>query len=294
MHIISRLHHFSLRIHPKCLAEPNESFHISDSEISILHQHTNQLAIAVHNAILYEKSEKANRAKSEFLSRMSHEIRTPLTAIMAMGDLLTQTPLNPEQTEYLKIFTHTGDHLMTVINDILDFSQIEASQIRLVLSPFDLCLCVRRVLSVMAGLAQEKSLTLSAEGVESSEWVMGDATKLSQVLINLIGNGIKFTSDGEVRLRVHREHTDTSLVTFSVIDTGIGIPDSQQKTVFDRFSQANPNGAGRLKGTGLGLPISSHFVEIMGGQLSLTSLEGSGTTLSFTITLKVDVVYDGL
>jgi len=264
----------------------NESFHISDSEISILHQHTNQLAIAVHNAILYEKSEKAARAKSEFLARMSHEIRTPLTAIMAMGDLLTQTPLNPEQTEYLKIFTHTGDHLMTVINDILDFSQIEANQIRLVLSPFDLCLCVRRVLSVMAGLAQEKGLTLSAEGVESSEWVMGDATKLSQVLINLIGNGIKFTSDGEVRLRVHREHTDTSLVTFSVIDTGIGIPDSQQKTVFDRFSQANPNGSGRLKGTGLGLPISSHFVEIMGGQLSLTSLEGSGTTLSFTITLK--------
>lgn len=265
----------------------SKSFHISQSEISILHQHTNQLAIAVHNAILYEKSEKAARAKSEFLARMSHEIRTPLTAIMAMGDLLTQTPLSPEQAKYLKIFTHTGDHLMTVINDILDFSQIEANQIRLILSPFDLCLCIRRVLSVMTGLAQEKGISLSSEGIEVTEWVLGDATKLSQVLINLIGNGIKFTSDGEVRLRVIRDNTDTSLVSFSVIDTGVGIPESQQKTVFDRFSQGNPTGAGRLKGTGLGLPISSHFVEIMGGQLSLTSREGEGTTLSFTIPLKI-------
>lgn len=230
---------------------------------------------------------EAVQAKSEFLARMSHEIRTPLTAIMAMGDLLTQTPLSPEQAEYLKIFTHTGDHLMTVINDILDFSQIEANQIRLTLSPFDLCLCVRRVLSVMTGLAQEKGLTLSTEGIEETEWVMGDATKLSQVLINLIGNGIKFTPDGEVRLRVNRNSTDTRLVTFSVIDTGVGIPESQQKTAFDRFSQGNPTGAGRLKGTGLGLPISSHFVEIMGGQLSLTSRESEGTTLTFTIPLKI-------
>lgn len=264
-----------------------ESLLVTDNEIDILHQHTNQLAIAVHNAILYEKSEKAARAKSEFLARMSHEIRTPLTAIMAMGDLLTQTPLSPEQAEYLKIFTHTGDHLMTVINDILDFSQIEANQIRLVLSPFDLCLCVCRVLSVMTGLATEKGITLSSEGIEETEWVMGDATKLSQVLINLIGNGIKFTTDGEVRLRVNRDNTDTSLVTFSVIDTGVGIPESQQKTAFDRFSQGNPTGAGRLKGTGLGLPISSHFVEIMGGQLSLTSHAGKGTTLTFTIPLKI-------
>lgn len=230
---------------------------------------------------------EAVQAKSEFLARMSHEIRTPLTAIMAMGDLLTQTPLSTEQAEYLKIFTHTGDHLMTVINDILDFSQIEANQIRLVLSPFDLCLCLRRVLSVMTGLAQEKGITLSNEGIEETEWVMGDATKLSQVLINLIGNGIKFTTDGYVHLRVNRETVDTSMVTFSVIDTGVGIPESQQKTAFDRFSQGNPTGSGRLKGTGLGLPISSHFVEIMGGQLSLTSHEGKGTTLTFSIPLKI-------
>jgi len=116
---------------------------------------------------------------------------------------------------------------------------------------------------------------------------MGDATKLSQVLINLIGNGIKFTPKGEVHLRVNRDNTDTSRVTFSVIDTGVGIPESQQKSVFDRFTQGNPTGAGRLKGTGLGLPISSHFVEIMGGQLSLASREGKGTILTFTIPLKI-------
>lgn len=263
----------------------SEPFQISEHDIDILHQHTNQLAIAIYNAILYEKSETATRAKSEFLARMSHEIRTPLNAIMAMGDLLTHTPLSPDQAEYLNIFTSAGDHLLSVVNDILDFSQIEADQTHLVLVPFDLSLRIRRVMSVMTALAREKGLNLEAEGVDEPLWVMGDTTKLSQVLINLIGNGIKFTNIGGVRLRVQRHDGDDGRVTFSVIDTGVGIPESQQPGVFEQFMQIDPTGAGRLKGTGLGLAISSRFVEIMGGHLMLHSQEDVGSTFTFTIPL---------
>ena len=231
----------------------------------------------------------AARAKSDFLATMSHEIRTPMNGVLGMLDLLLDTPLSPGQTEQAKTAHRSAESLLTIINDILDFSKIEAGKLDLETIDFDLRHTLEEVATLLAERASAKGLELVSlvrPGVP--DMVRGDPGRLRQILLNLAGNAIKFTSEGEVilRARLVSENGDAVLVRFEVSDTGIGLTAEAQARLFQPFSQADASTTRRYGGTGLGLAICKQLVELMGGEIGLRSEPDEGSTFWFTVRLE--------
>jgi len=232
-----------------------------------------------------EAAEVASRAKSEFLANMSHEIRTPLNGILGMTDLALDTALTGEQREYLNTVKFSADALLAIVNEILDFSKIEAGKIDLELSDFVLRDCVEAALKTLALRATEKGLDLLVEiSPEVPVAVQGDSVRLRQILLNLLGNAIKFTEAGRINLKLDVEagEGEDRLLHFTIVDSGIGIPLEKQKAIFAPFVQADTSTTRKYGGTGLGLTISTRLVELMGGKIWVESEVGRGTAFHFT------------
>ena len=238
-----------------------------------------------------ETAESANRSKSEFLANMSHEVRTPMTGILAMSSHLEDTPLSDEQRECVGIIQASGEALLTIINDILDFARIEAGRLAIDPFPFDLTATVDDVVTLLAKKAKEKGVEIMvryAPGVPRR--LVGDAGRIRQVVMNLVGNAVKFTHEGHILVAIEKLDGEGESVRLRVAveDTGIGIPPEKLASVFDKFTQADGSITRRYGGTGLGLAIVKELVGLMNGELTVTSTVGAGSVFAFTLPLLLD------
>ncbi|MGI0479769.1 GAF domain-containing protein [Geminocystis sp. CENA526] len=266
-------------------------------EINLIKRIGEQLGVAVQHANLLqqlattsEKAQSANKAKGEFLANMSHELRTPLNAILGFANLLNRdSTLNSKQKEYLNIIARSGEHLLTLLSDVLEMSKIESGKILLNNNDFDLYFLLQSLKEMFELKAQCKGLELKFNCSKNTpQFIHGDENKLRQVLINLLSNGIKFTEKGEVNLNCNfwQNHDLQSYISFSIQDTGLGIAEQEIDILFEPFIQT-ASGRNSQEGTGLGLPISKKFVELMGGEITVKSQVNEGSTFQFSIPVQI-------
>jgi signal transduction histidine kinase/DNA-binding response OmpR family regulator len=236
-----------------------------------------------------KRAEEADRAKSEFLANMSHEIRTPMNGVLGMAELLANTDLTPRQKTFTDVIVKSGHALLTIINDILDFSKINAGQLTLSPAPFRLSEAVEDVATLVSARVAEKNLELIVRvDPRLPHFMVGDAGRLRQIITNLLGNAVKFTEKGHVLVDVSGEVVDgIAMLKVSVEDTGIGIPAEKLESVFEKFAQVDASSTRRHEGTGLGLAIGARLVELMGGEMGVSSEPGRGSIFWFRVPMPV-------
>ncbi|MGE3269354.1 MAG: ATP-binding protein, partial [Chloroflexota bacterium] len=273
-----------------------QPFRFNDYDRSLLDGLVAQAAAAIRNARLYatvasalQAARAADRAKSDFLAMMSHEIRTPLNGILGCAELLQGTGLTADQADLATTITTSGEMLLAIVNDVLDFARVESGRLELEAIPFEPVRVIRGVMQMVRPTALAKQLRLRVDvPPELPQTVIGDPGRLSQVLVNLLGNAVKFTAAGEVSVRIRCDRAADGLrLTVAVQDTGIGMSPAVQATLFQPFVQADSSTTRRYGGTGLGLAISKRLVELMGGEIGVESVPEQGSTFTFTVPLRL-------